>query len=388
MKSLIVHKPLGAKLSKEIIANCESNNGVTCGVVYYNKKENTVKDEICDNLTELTALTDKICDENHEVFIHFGGKYPAKDCQMPYQKSRSDKYFFYFHAGEIKSIAYQTPSNEELTLWEHILAPLSYHGMITIIGELAKGNNGEFLVFTNTHKQGVQRFGKWEEVDGVWFSNDSYKKKAYVAPTYNNNQQSHSNLPSHYTKDLTFETKKYKIGGLTLTAVGEGMRKYFDNLEPEVGFYVTDIDPDYKNPGFEPMDFIRSINGQSYDNEDKMQKLSEKIGKKFNFHVLIWRIDSLEWSRGNRLIKKSHLTLSHKKKSDGDDDYFWTPGSTPMVLNEKQKHFIVIKLSEDDAGKNTHQIKDIRLKYLCMSDGELITLAEGKCLGWQAIIDD
>lgn len=383
-KNIILFKPPGKIIAEDIIKNCYDNNSAIFGGICWKEGD---KEEIhkasLHTIGAIQNWNQKITE--HIAILVFGAKYPIVDATMPFLHHDKDtkEFLYYCHSGPLDIIQSRTQENEDVVLWKFLFEPISLHGKINFIKDLAESKkNGEFLLFSNIIEGGILKLGDWKEENGIFFSNDDYKKKIYVQPEYLRAPSSFSGSSSvqKHQKKKEEEVALLDFYDHKIVPVSLGLNRYFELN----GMAMARIEEGRADGILRPMDFITKISGTHYTTFGQLKKsLSDRPKKCKTIHVSIRRFNQIAWSNDRSAASYEDMTiilpvneLIVRKVSD-------------KVLTDGQRNWMITQLvntmyPEED----TTQKKALGLKMAGLGDENLVLNCELHDINdWEKILN-
>lgn len=180
LNQLIIHKPPGVKFNKNNLAAARAK--FSQGVAFLQRTQ--LKDSIeflaSGEVNCLTKIEDKIDEslyiDKENVVLVLNNEYSRKNDPAGIKLIDNKQCVYLFGAGNIKWItgtatATKTPLIE---LAENLLKPLDNDARIDLLKSVTERFKEEsYLMF---HQKGViEKFGRWVEVDGIFYSDPDFK---------------------------------------------------------------------------------------------------------------------------------------------------------------------------------------------------------------------
>lgn len=377
-KGIIYYKPGDVSvINEEHLSNCFDHTAVQRSAVWWNEKNPiTVVDLSGKSKKDILEFANLHTEDT--LIITYQDRFPIADALMPYKRAEENKYFYYFHAGDL-DIGHCT-SNEEKKFYETMIEPLSPAGSLAMIRELAENEkNGEFLIIHNIPKFKLLRFGKgWVESEGAYFSNSFFREKKWVYTTPatqpymvgRNQQNNQSAYANSYVNKESGSVESFDLLGIHIKPVGPQLANYFQ-LPPHIRYFVSGSN----NPRIKKMDFLSAVAGNTDFAMKSLEMLVER--RKVTprpLHASFIRYDQLAWSDPSDRNKKKHV---QEIKTVIRDKYITT-------LTNQQKFFLATKLAESFS-ESKEDIDRNRILVSKLDDITLIQKSAFLDLNWESI---
>lgn len=394
MTGQIIHKPIGVSLTKEKLEKCAKNNKEHICVAYsYKDGQSTFwSNSQFDKLEDLVSnkIFDSLLNEGNECILYFNGSYNAKADDLPFYKIHGKRDWFWY-ANEGIATIFPT-SFEGECLYSNFLSNISPSGAYDLWHKLASSHK---LAKTIGIKQGaVSRFGLWFEEEGIFYSNQDHKKIPFQQPIHHHNNTHNHNF-NHNTSSKEVIALKYPDTftvdeGFVIGTPGIGFLNYYGLDKENPNNYIDDVvSMKYKNLGFKPIDFIKSIqidNIIHHSPSHEIIKQCLKSGKALEFAIIRF----IDCDKKNR----ADLTISIPREDINKDI-----NNKNISLLPDQRRFIIRTLNikivsmenQVDESEAMELIKnglgdESAIELLKLSDSHLIERAkELDVNGWEYI---
>ncbi len=208
---VIVYKPKGAKLDKDIIRKCWERNKDGAGYIGKNPdNEEWMTAKGIMNFDEFCEMTEGLWQEESEAVFHFRIKSKGSICEIlthPFDFSPDTpegedpdetSQRMLFHNGTVRFLAdYAMPgmnNSDTSMLAEAILKPLDDVNVDRLLTHMANEGHGRFVTFIDG-KVNLYTDNESKWVNGVWFSNLRHE------PTQQQQRQSQQQTRTHSRYD-------------------------------------------------------------------------------------------------------------------------------------------------------------------------------------------
>lgn len=214
---VILVKPPGIELKKDLVKELWASNSDGAGYLYHDKKEGGWKFQKGIMLLDKLLDNDSIFNPDNEVVLHLRIKTKGDICKEhthPFDWSfgSAENTRLLFHNGTVKLLN-PIPGESDSSFLAKILKNVSTNEAHELLARFSKEGYGRFVTFVNNK---VTTFPDNESVtdSGIWFSNGRHLKKNVMNYSTGNS----------YTPSLTYP-KKTNTVIKTTTIISSGPRK-------------------------------------------------------------------------------------------------------------------------------------------------------------------
>lgn len=189
---IAIYKPSSAVISDETLRNCFENNDDGCGFAYINTDNRGIKRIVVKKTLDFDVFMRQYkratsIAPDSPFLIHFRikthGKITKDNCHPFY----IDDNHVFIHNGIIQGMGYNELKSDTMLFNENYLQLLpdgwmNNEGIIKLISNVI--STSKIVVMNIDGEVQICNHKAGKVVDGVWYSNESYKKRTFT--TYNN----------------------------------------------------------------------------------------------------------------------------------------------------------------------------------------------------------
>mgnify|MGYP003115767566 FL=1 len=303
-------------INKDTLETMTNNNGHGFGVSYIDNNNNIVTFKTMDDKEFVSKVMQiqKDWSKNSDILIHAriatSGKTNKANCH-PFQVTKDT---VFAHNGVLTCVEPTKNMSDTRVFNEVVLKNLKGNflnnkGIVEFLEEIIGSDKMVFLTTNPAYKSNTiilnQEFG--EEVDGIWFSNNSYKAKNYVS-SYNwwdENDgycQVVTNNPSEVEEFIPADLVEIvgEFGSIADYYDQFGDRRHKDKL--------NEIFKELKEPkesiilknGNKIVDSKKLFKANDYDTDylisDELKQLLKKMYSEFGIHISVANYTTKDWN--------------------------------------------------------------------------------------------
>jgi hypothetical protein len=186
---VIAIQPRGVQISREYLQNCWDTNSHGAGLMYAHNGKIIVKKEM-DSFDKFMTYVQQASKHDSAVVIHFriatSGGINDYNCH-PFKVHKN---LYFCHNGILDiTVPHGSKENDTQIFNNGLMKPLPYNfyknNAIMNLLEFTIGSYNKFVFLDDAGDYYIlnEKAGEWSE-EGAWFSNTSYKRPKYTAPSH------------------------------------------------------------------------------------------------------------------------------------------------------------------------------------------------------------